>query len=326
MSSEIDFILDKRNITLFLSIENQSQYFGTRLMSSLFLIQSEIKDTNTIIIPVKGLDQDCLESNRLIEFCGQKYKCIFTKNDQYNNLAFILSTTKTSDSQLIEEFLYPFLSKCKQVVLCDIGVLKKRDFIQLFNNVSKYLETSNVAVCLASIIGYNTRGASDVETFNEQDIVTPDFYKIKDSKDSECIESNYFIFRQIQNTFKRADIAFLCSRTKNSIESKLNEIKTEACKTNIKMLCDVGLIDKGLNSRLVNDYDICTSFDFLRNIGLTDLLAFNIVVPQWKQTYNTLFNKIHNIKDIKERNKKISEFITQVKNDIDQMYKFINEI
>lgn len=328
MSSELDFILKKRNITLFLGIENQSQYFGTRLITSLFSIQSNFKETSAIVIPVKELTQDCIVSKSLVEFCGQKYKCIFIKNNQYDNFSFIFSTIKSSDVNLIEKTLSPFVSKstCKQVVLCDIGILKKRDFVKLFNKVSKYLETYSIAVCLAAIIGYNTRGASDVETDKEEDIVTQGFYTTKDTKDSECIETHEFSFRQIKKVFNRSDIAYLCSRTKNSIESKLIEIKNEAYKTNIEELCEQGIIDKGLDSRLKYKQKISESLDFLKQIGLTNLFVFNIVAPKWEQEYNTLLNNIHITKDDKERIVKINEFIEQVKFDIRQMYKFVKNI
>jgi hypothetical protein len=294
----------------------------------LFSIQSNFKETSAIVIPVKELNQDCIVSKSLVEFCGQKYKCIFIKNNQYDNFSFIFSTIKSSDVNLIEKTLSPFVSKstCKQVVLCDIGILKKRDFIKLFNKVSKYLETYSIAVCLAAIIGYNTRGASDVETDKEEDIVTQGFYTTKDTNDSECIETHGFSFRQIKKVFNRSDIAYLCSRTKNSIESKLNEIKNEAYKTNIEELCEQGIIDIGLDSRLKYKQKISESLDFLKQIGLTNLFVFNIVAPKWEQEYNTLLNNIHITKDDKEIIAKINEFIEQVKFDIRQMYKFIKSI
>lgn len=328
MASGIDNILNERRITLFLGIENQSQYFGARLMASLFPIRSDIKEANTIIVPVKGLCEGCAVSNKPIEFFGQKYRCVFTKSDHYNSFAFIFSTIKSSDVDLIEETLEPFVesSKCNQVVLCDIGILKKREFVRLFNNVNRYLETTNIAVCLASIIGYNTRGASDIETGKEQVTVTSEFYKTRDLDESECVESKDLIFRQVQSLFKRSDIAFLCSRTKNSVESKLKEVKAEALKTNIKMLCDLGLIDKGLGTRLANETDINPIFEFLKKIGLTDLQAFNIVTPEWKEDYTKGFRKIRESKAYEEKEKQISDLINKVKDDFNRMNNYIEEI
>ena len=328
MTSIIESILEKRNVTLFLSIENQSQYYGIKLMSSLFPLRPDVKDKNIILIPTNALKNDCEVTSKVISYCGKEYRCVFTKTSRYNNNAFILSTIGDVSIDCIETSWIPFINQasCKQIVLCDIGVLKKRDFVQLYNNVSKCLETSNVSVCLAAIIGYNSRGYSDIETEKEKDFVTQEFYLTKELDESECVNDKLFRFRQITKVFDRSDIAYICSLTKNSIETKINDIKNDSSKTNIKMLCDLGLVDKGLNSRLSNDCNIDTVLEFLSKIGLTNSKAFNILEPRWEYNYKQLLNKILNTKEQSQKSTLISDYIKIVKNDINKIDKYISEL
>lgn len=328
MTSIIESILKKRNVTVFLSIENQSQYYGVKLMSPLFPLRLDVKDKNIILIPTNVLNNDCEVTPNVISYCGKEFRCVFTKTSQYNNNAFILSTVGDVNNEYVEGSLLPFINQtsCKQIVLCDIGVLKKRDFVQLYNNVSKCLETLNVAVCLASIIGYNSRGYSDIETEKEKDFVTHEFYLTKEHDDSECVDDKLFRFRQISKVFDRSDIAYICSLTKNSIETKIKEIKNDASKTNIKMLCELGLIDKGLNSRLSNDCNIDTVLEFLSKIGLTNSKAFNILEPKWEYNYKQLLNKIINTKEQSQKSTLILDYIKVVKNDVNKIDKYISEL
>jgi hypothetical protein len=171
-------------------------------------------------------------------------------------------------------------------------------------------------------LGYNSRGATDIETEDEILIYTKEFY-LQSDIDATVLNGN-FNFLRVDRMFKLPDFYKICSMVKNPAEVKLQEIKKNASALEqiLKPLWDADFFRvfiKGLNKG--------DSFDFesLNKELLKMGFKGDLIDIKWASTYDRLCNNIRNSSK-ENRGDNVQKLISAIGNNINSTFSYIKSI
>ncbi|MFG6425892.1 MAG: hypothetical protein K1W14_05795 [Muribaculaceae bacterium] len=290
----LEEILKDRQLVVLLGIENHSIDFNISLFDELWDIPSIPQQTNILIIPIAGLDTPYKISNEKYSWLGYSYQVLFVKSYRFNHFYFLLDTfpQKIDNSYFTKERIR-FLQQthCSNVFVCDIGVYKSDSLMKMLESAILNLSCENITVGLATILGYNSRGATDIELEDETDKYTKDFYLRTDIV-STSINPN-FEFIQIDRKFNFIELTQICSFSKNPAKIRLQRFKEIAkpYRDTLKLLWDCKAIET-----IIRSFSNGSSFDFNKLESSLKDWGFNgsLVDCNWNNQYSSICRNIRN--------------------------------
>ena len=241
-----------------------------------------------------------------------------------HNAILFDSFPQTDENNYFTEETIKFLQKsnCGTVAVCDMGVYKSRSLVNLLNSAISSLGIYNISVCLTPILGYNSRGYTDIEIGEESSMYTKEFYLQSDSEVS--VINDKFHFVQIDKKFNFSELCQICSLTKNPAESILQGIILQAkgYKETLEPLWKAKVLQKIIESRGKGD-----SFDFKSLEENLSKCGFkgNLIDPEWPSIYDYLCRKIKQANQT-NRNSCVQELISAIGNNINATISFLNLI
>lgn len=321
----IEDLLSKRETAVFIGVENHSTPYNPLLFSKIWSLPENLPSNNLLILPIDGLSEPYLLSKERMTLFDKKLWVLFVKSHNFTHNAFLFdSFPQTDDNTYFTKESIEFLTNeihCRTVVICDMGVYKSRSLINLLNCAISSLEEYNISVCLAIILGYNTRGYTDIEVENECDKYQKDYYLHSDIEAN--IVSDNFNFLQIESWFKFSDLFLFCSLSKSQAEIKLQMLKQEALPYNaLKTLWDYGFINKTIESLNKGD-----SFDFKNLENNLSKMGFKgeLIDSDWKTKFDTLCRDIR-ISNKSNRAHYVEKLISAIGDNINTTTYFVNLI
>lgn len=321
----LEEIISTRELMAFIGVENHSTSYKPYLLSDIWDIPDKMPPKDILIIPVQGLDKAYEVSKERVSCYGRFLWVIFVKSPFLNHNAILFDAfAQTDDISYFSDEQLAFLKKsnCRTVTICDIGIYKSRSLVKMLNSALNSLASHEIVVSLATILGYNSRGYTDIETEDETKLYTKEFYLSNDVE--ENVINDKFHFFQINRKFKVHELMIISSLTKSIVEIKLHKMKNDAnaYEKSLKPLWDLGAI-----SAIIKSFDKSESFDFnsldawLNDVGFKG----DIFDGQWPITYKRLCEKIQEA-DIKNRSHYVDELISAIGKNIETTLKYIKAI
>ncbi|MCQ2257650.1 MAG: hypothetical protein MJZ41_06600 [Bacteroidaceae bacterium] len=318
-------IIYKRELLMFIGVENHSTPYNPCLYNKLWAIPDNIPHKDVLIIPIQGLDSPYLLLENQVMCFGRLLWILYVESSFLNHNVILFDSFPQTDENtyFIEETL-SFLGKCNCscVTVCDIGIYKSRSFVNLLNSAISSLCTHNISVCLATILGYNSRGYTDIETGKENTIYNKNYYLQPSIEVS--IQSDKFEFIQIDNKFTLDDMYKLCSLTKNPADTTFQFIKKKAApyESTLKPLVDSGALKLILTSFNKSDtFDFVSFTEYLSKIGFKG----ELIDSQWNVVYEKMCSSIRNSK-IEDRELIVQELISEIIKNINSTISLVKSI
>jgi hypothetical protein len=318
-------LLQDRELLVFIGVENHSTPYHPLLFSLIWNIPKEVPSNDILIIPIKGLSEPYKISNEKVLCNGKALLILFVQSNVLLHYAILFdSFAQTDENTYFSSSCLTFLKKsnCRSVTICDMSVYKSRSLVNLLNTSISSLACSNIVVNLLTVLGYNSRGATDIETEDEILIYTKEFY-LQSDIDATVLNGN-FNFLRVDRMFKLPDFYKICSMVKNPAEVKLQEIKKNASALEqiLKPLWDADFFRvfiKGLNKG--------DSFDFesLNKELLKMGFKGDLIDIKWASTYDRLCNNIRNSSK-ENRGDNVQKLISAIGNNINSTFSYIKSI
>ena len=320
----VEEILSKRELLVIIGVENHSTLYNPNIFNNIWNFPESLPSKDVLIIPVSGLDKTFYLSPNKTMCYGRSLWLLFVESSSFNNNAILFETFPQTDKNSYFTDRIKFLQKCncKTVTICDIGVYKSRALINLLNSAISELATYNISVCLATILGYNSRGYTDIEIEDETITYQKEYY-LKSDKEVSAINDR-FSFIQIDRKFKISELYQLCSLTKSQTEIFLQKIKLDAraYEDTLQGLLEAGFLKIFIKSLNKGDsFDFVSLNDKLSNIGFKG----DIIDDQWTITYNKLCGKIIQANQ-KNREMFVEELISAIEQNINTTINFLHKI
>lgn len=318
-------ILYKRELLVFIGVENHSTPYHPRLFSQIWDIPKEIPSKDVLIIPVQGLEERFKLSKKKEQCYGRLLWLLFVRSTFLTHNAILFdSFAQVDDNTYYSKNNLSFLQKsnCRTVSICDMGVYKSRSLVNLLNSSISSLACLNITVNLITILGYNSRGATDIEKGDENLTYTKMFYLQSDIETKVLDDS--FQFMRIDCWFNLRDLYRISCLIKNPAESKLQEIKKNAVvfERILKPLCDVGFFKS-----FIQTLDKGDAFDFnsLENKLLGIGFKGDLIDSKWPLIYDKLCRNIRN-SNKNTRGDSIQKLISTIEDNIIATLKYIELI
>lgn len=318
-------LLSKRELLVFIGVENHSMPYHPMLFSLIWNIPKEISAKDILIIPIQGLPVPYQISTEKVQCNGRALWILFVQSNVLLHYAVLFdSFAQTDENTYFSSSCLTFLQKsnCRAVTVCDMGVYKSRSLVNLLNSTMNSLACSNIVVNLLTVLGYNSRGATDIETEEECLVYTKEFY-LQSDIETTVLNGN-FNFLQIDRKFKLLNFYKICGMVKNPAEVKLQEIKKEASvlEQTLKPLWEADYFRLFIKSLNKGD-----SFDFdSLNKKLLELgFKGDLIDNKWFSVYNRLCNSIKNSPK-ENRENLVIELISAIGNNINSTLSYIKEI
>jgi hypothetical protein len=321
----LEEIIQKRELLMFIGVENHSTPYNPRLFSKLWYIPENIPNKNVLIVPIRGLGEPYLLFDNQEKCYDKSLWILFVESSVLNhNVILFESFPQTDENTYFTAKTLAFLRKCNCfcVTICDIGVYKSRSFVNLLNSAISSLATHQISVCLATILGYNSRGYTDIETGKENAIYNKNYYL--QSSVEVSIMGDVFEFIQIDNKFTLVDVYKLCSITKNPADTIIQSIKKEAAlyESSLKPLIDSGALKLILSSFNKSDtFDFVLFAKYLAKIGFKG----ELIDSQWNAAYEKMCNRIKKSNN-EERGFKVQELISAIIKNINSTISLVKSI
>lgn len=321
----IEEIIQKRELLMFIGVENHSTPYNPRLFSKLWYIPENISNKNVLIVPIRGLGEPYLLLDNQVTCYGKLLWVLFVDSSVLNhNVLLFESFPQTDENTYFTDQTIAFLRKCNCfcVTVCDIGVYKSRSFVNLLNSAISCLGAHKISVCLATILGHNSRGYTDIETGKENAIYNKNYYL--QSSIEVSIKDDAFDFIQIDNKFTQANLYKLCSLTKSPADTIIQSIKKDAAsyESSLKPLVDSGALKLILSSFNKSDtFDFILFTEYLVKIGFKG----ELIDSQWNATYEKMCTRIKNSKN-EERGFKVQELISAIIKNINSTISLVKSI
>ena len=318
-------LLLNRELLAFIGVENHSTPYHPLLFSLIWNIPKEIPSKDVLIVPIQGLPEPYKISNEKVLCNGKALLILFVQSNVLLHYAILFdSFAQTDENTYFSSSCLTFLKKsnCRAVTICDIGVYKSRSLVNLLNSSISSLACSCIVVNLLTVFGYNSRGATDIETEDETLIYTKEFY-LQSDIETTVLNGN-FNFLRIDRMFKLLDFYKICSMVKNPAEVKLQEIKRDAgaLEQVLKPLWDADFFRD-----FVESFNKGDSFDFesLNKKLLKMGFKGDLIDSKWSSTYDRLCNDIRN--SAKEnRGYNVQKLIFAIGNNINSTFSYIKKI
>lgn len=318
----VESLFPKRNLMVFIGEENHSSKFKPNLFSRIWNIPETLPSKELLIVPVKGLGEPYKLSKEMVLCLNRKFWVLFVESSFLTRDVILFDTFPQNDenSYFTKENVQ-FLRKynCHSLTVCDIGVYKSRSLMNLLHTALMELSSLNISICLATILGYNSRGYTDVENADEHITYKKEFYL--NSEIGQNVKDD-FHFIQIDGKFRILELFQICSFTKNPADTVLQHIKKEAegYKNTLKPLLDAGFFEK-----FIKTLDKGNSFDFeLLNTNLSKCgFKGDLIDKQWSHKYERL---CQNIKSTNNKQSAIQELILEISNNINNTIYFLEKI
>lgn len=317
-------ILSKRELTVFIGVENHSTPFNPFLFNKIWNIPQTESSKELLIIPINGLGESFMLSKKREMCYGRSLWILFVDSPYFSHNAFLFDTfPQTDENNYFNSDCIDFLQKanCKVVSICDMGIYKSRSLVNLLNSALSSLGKHSISICLSIILGYNSRGYTDVEIGDESSIYQKEFYLHSDIDVSVMNDRFYFI--QIDRKFSMSELFLICSQTKSYAESKLQQIKEAAQPYNtLKTLWDYGFFHKTIESLNKSD-----TFDFVSLEKNLSKMGFNgdLIDCSWTSTYQRLCRDIR-MSNQNMRSKYIKKLIFAIGKNINSTINFVKSI
>lgn len=321
----LEEIIQKRELLMFIGVENHSTPYNPRLFCKLWYIPESIPNKNVLIVPIQGLGEPYLLLDNQMMCYGKPLWILFVESSVLNhNVILFESFPQTDENTYFTDQTLTFLRKCNCfcVTVCDIGVYKSRSFVNLLNSAISCLGTHQISVCLATILGYNSRGYTDIETGKENAIYNKNYYL--QSSIEVSIKSDVFEFIQIDNKFTLANLYKLCCITKSPADTVIQLIKKEAASYESSLK---PLVDSGALKLILSSFNKSDTFDFILFAKYLDKIGFKgeLIDSQWNVDYEKMCNKIKNSKN-EERSQKVQELISAIIKNINSTITIVKSI
>lgn len=318
-------LLSKREVTIFIGVENHSTPYNPLLFKKIWAIPDSLPSKDLLIIPINGLEKPYMVSPKRIMCYGKSLWVLFVDSPFFSHNAFLFeSFPQTDENNYFTDDRIQFLQKinCSSVAVCDIGVYKSRSLVKLLNHAIVSFGKYNITVCLVTILGHNSRGFTDIEAGDEKTIYLKEYYLHSDIEGTAMNESFYFI--QIEKKFQLSDLFMICCQTKSQVESKLQEIKEQA-KSYIDPLKP--LWKSGALKIIIESFNKGDSFDFVSLENNLKKMGFrgNLIDAQWNSIYEKLCQNIRE-SNKENRNSHVKKLIDTIGRNIDFTIKFLEKI
>lgn len=288
----IEELLCKRELIEFIGVENHSTPYNPLLLSEIWSLPKNLPSKDLLILPMKGLGESYILPTEKVMCFGRSLYILLVDSPYLNHYSFLFeSFPQTDDNNYFTTNCIEFLQQvnCSSVTICDIGIYKSRSLVNLLNNAILSLGSYSISVCLVTIIGYNSRGYTDIENEDEKSKYNKNYYLQTDIESK--ILSDSFCFIQIENKFSLSELFMICSQTKNKAETKLQEIKEQGVGyiNTLKPLWDADFFRTFIPSFGKGD-----SFDFISlNNKLTQMgFKGDLIDKQWDSKYEKMCSNI----------------------------------
>lgn len=323
--TQIEFLLSKRELSVFIGVENHSTPYNPLLFNKIWELPDSLPSKDLLIMPINGLGEPYMLSKEKVMCNGRSLWVLFVESPSLVHYAFLFDTfPQTDENNYFTDECIQFLQKsnCCSVAVCDIGVYKSRSLVNLLNYAISSLGKYNMSVCLATILGYNSRGYTDIETEDEKSKYKKEYYLRSDIEAAVVSDSFYFI--QIERWFNMFELFKICCQTKSPAEVKLQEIKEQAkdYRDSLKPLWDAGFF-----RIFITSLDKGDSFDFdgldnkLKECGFKG----ELVDANWCSKYDELCSKIRRAKQ-NDRGFYVQDLISAIDKNIKSTINFVKLI
>lgn len=319
-------ILSKRELSVFIGVENHSTPYTPCLFDEIWEIPKGLPLKDLLIVPIQGLDVPYKLSKDRMSCNGRSLWILFVQSSALTRNAFLFETFPQTDENTYftqENINFLLNGNCRVVTVCDIGVYKSRALVNMLNTAISSLDRLNISVCLATILGYNSRGFTDIENGDEKKIYKKQYYLQTDIE--AAVLSSRFHFLQIDGKFDIGKLVSIISKTKNPAETKLQQLKHDAAcfELSLKPLSDCGAL-----TCILESYNRGESFDFQSfNKNLSSMgFKGNLVDCQWNSTYDKLCKDIREACSSDQRTFCVKKLISAIQNNINNTITFVNSI
>ena len=324
MSLAEDIFL-KRELIMFMGVENHSTLYNPLLFNELWKIPKEVPLKDILIIPILGLGEPYRLLNDQVSFCGKHLWFLFVNSSfLLHNVILFESFPQTDDNNFFNKKEITFLEKsnCRCVTVCDMGVYKSRSLVNMLNSAISSLGTHNISICLATILGYNSRGYTDIETGSENTTYQKDYYL--QSNIEVAVQNDNFHFVQIDKKFSLSNLYSLCCLTKNPAETTRQQIKDKAAGYEISLK---PLVDSGALELILTSFNKGDSFDFKLFNEYLSKIGFkgDLIDSQWNSIFEKICNKIKSSNYI-DRRFHVQELIKAINNNINLTISLVKSI
>jgi len=318
-------LLSKRELVVFIGVENHSTPYNPLLFNEIWVLPDSLPSKDLLIIPINQLGESYMLSSKKIMCYGKSLWVLFVDSPYFSHYAFLFdSFPQTDDNNFFTDEHIQFLQKinCTSVAVCDIGVYKSRSLVNLLNCAIQSLGKYNLTVCLTTILGYNSRGYTDIESNDEKTTYNKEYYIHSDIESAVVNDSFYFL--QIDGKFKLSELCVICSHTKSQAESILQEIKeqSEGYILYLKPLWDANFFREFIKSLDKGD-----GFDFDNLENKLEKFGFkgDLIDSQWNSKYDRL---CRNIRKSNQNNRGIYvlELISEIGKNINSTISFVKSI
>lgn len=321
----LEDLLSKRELAVFLGVENHSTPYNPFLFNKIWFIPDSLPTKNLLIIPINGLGESYKLSKEMVMCHGIAFRVLFVDSPYFTHYAFLFdSFPQTDENNYFTSNCIQFLQKlkCSTIVVCDMGVYKSRSLVNLLNNAITSLGKYNITVCLATILGYNSRGFTDIEIGDESAIYQKDYYLQSDIE--VAVTNDHFNFFQIDRKFNLSSLFTICCQSKSPAESKLQEIKEQAQGYihTLKPLLDANFFRTYIKTLYKGG-----SFDFISLETNLKKWGFkgNLLDSHWDAIYEKLCRNIR-MSNPNNRESHVYELISAIGSNINNTIKFIQSI
>lgn len=318
-------LLSQRELVVFIGVENHSTPYNPLLFNKIWGLPDSLPSKDLLIIPINTLVESYMLSKERIMYYGRSLWVLFVDSPFFTHYAFLFESFPQTDDNnyfINENILFLQNNNCTSVTICDIGIYKSRSLVNLLNCAISSLGKYNMSVCLATILGYNSRGYTDIENEDEKLKYQKEFYLHSDTETS--VMNERFNFIQIKEKFKISELFKICCQTKSPAESKLQEIKEQAegYSNTLKTLLDVKFFEKYIVSLDKNN-----QFDFISlEINLKKMgFKGELIDTQWADKYKKLREKIEK-SDQNKRGFYVQELINAIGENIKSTINYIKSI
>lgn len=318
-------LLSQRELITFIGVENHSTPYNPLLFNRIWELYDLLPSKDLLIIPINGLEKSYMLSKERIMCYGRYLWVLFVDSPFFLHYTFLFETfPQTDDNNYFTTECIQFLQNinCCTVAVCDIGVYRSRSLVNLLNKAISSLEICNITVGLVTILGYNSRGFTDIETEDEKSTYQKEYYL--HSNIEPPIKNNSFYFIQVDRKFNLSDLFEISCQVKNPAELKLQEIEKQAegYINILKPLWDAGVLRTFIKTLNKGD-----SFDFISLESKLNKWGFNgnLIDKQWNCVYDRLCRNIR-MSNQNNRGAYVIELISAIGKNINSTINFVKSI